>query len=201
MTPDIVFNNLLDFHNAAKAAGVEYWLFEGLLLGLYRDGGPVSGDEDDTDIAIRAISDKKRVKLIKELKKRDLNIAVIDGAERSKNTVDGVFTGFQCIREGNRIDVCVMRRTKEFAWFRGGNDRNYVSYYIVFPGHHFEGHGYIKWRDKRFKTVKDIEGFLEYKYRDWKTPMLRSEGYNYTDSKTNRSYILEWDVKNPTLPD
>ena len=203
MTPDIVFNNLSDFHDAAKAAGVDYWLFEGLLLGLYRDGGPVQGDEDDTDVAIRDISEKERKRLVEELEKRGLMPAEIDGATRERNTVQGEFIGLQCARGGNRIDVCVMKHTEDwkFAYFRGGNDRNAVSYYMVFPGHHFNGFGHIKWRDKKFITVKGIEKFLEYKYRDWKTPKLRADGYDYTSTETNRSYVSEWDVTNPVLPD
>ncbi|MDD3487656.1 MAG: hypothetical protein PHF35_04780 [Candidatus Moranbacteria bacterium] len=189
MTKEIVFENLKDFHEAARAAGVGYWLFEGLLLGIYRDGGPVYGDEDDTDVAIEPLSEEKRLKLLKELEKRGLWPCIIDGKKRDKILVKGKLEAIQVERGGNRIDICVLRMNEHAAYVAGGN------YYLVFPKHHFEGRETINWNNFQFDTVKDVEGFLQYKYRNWQRPVYRGQGYCYEDTALNRAYVENWDFK------
>ena len=194
-----VFENLKDFKDAANEVGVKYWIGSGLLLGLYRDGRPITGDEDDSDIAIREIDEETRVKFIKALTKRGLKIFSImrhvDREQRDKIVVNGIFIGFQVHRGGNRIDVMIMRDKRSVCWTGGGNDK--TPSFLVFPKRFFATQGTIKWKGEVFDTVPNIEEFLEYKYTNWRVPNLRQDGYDCTDPAVNRAYTESWSVDNP----
>jgi len=195
MTEQIVFNNLLDFHKAAENAGVKYWLCEGLLLGIYRDGGPIKGDEDDTDVGIELIGEKKRKKFILELKKRGLEPCNLGGKIRDKNCVEGRLESIQVCRDGNRIDISLVRDSGEIQYMVS------KDYHLVFPGKFFSGDNTIEWKGKTFNTVNNIVDFLEYKYRNWKIPKLRGDGYQYSDRSLNRAYVTDFDINNPIIPE
>ena len=189
ITEKQVFENLRDFKNVANECGIKYWLCEGLLLGLYRDGRPITGDEDDTDVGIEEIDEKTRVKFVKALNKIGLKTAILNGNPRDKLMENGRLSIIQVERGGNTIDILVIREDNGVAWVAGGSDEH--RYYLVFPPRFFKKQGEFQWKDEVFKTVDDIEGFLNYKYREWRTPALRGDGYDPTDRSLNRAFVRE----------
>ena len=199
ITEQTVFENLKDFRDVAKDLGIKYWLCEGLLLGLYRDGRPVTGDEDDTDIAIREVDEKQRAMLLGGLMRKGFAIHVVDingkAFVRDRVTVNGYFISMQVVRNGNRIDIMIFREKDSVCWFGGGSDDH--PYYLVFPSKFFTKQGTIDWKGETFTTVPNIEEFLEYKYYKWRVPNLRKDGYDYSDPKINRAYTNTWSITNP----
>ena len=189
ITEETVFENLKDFRDAADEVGVKYWLCEGLLLGLHRDGGPIKGDEDDTDVGIEDINDEKRIKFVKALNKRGLETFIRGDEKRDRIMCHGKLSAIQVGRGGNRLDIMVMREENGVVWTAGGSDEH--RYYLVFPPKFFRKQGEIVWKGEVFKTVHDIEGFLDYKYREWWIPDLRSDGYDPTNRSLNRAFVRE----------
>lgn len=186
MTKEIVFDNLVAFKNAANKCNIKYWLLEGLLLGLYRDGHPIEGDEDDTDIGIEPINEEKRIEFVNALESEGLKIWVKDGIRRDNIRGNDRLIAMQVERNGNRIDIMVMYQSKEWVYAQGKN------YYLRFPKELFKKRGTIKWNKEKFDTVKPIKKFLDYKYPEWKKPILRKDGYNGTDQNYNPAYTDTW---------
>ena len=196
---EVVFNNLKDFDEIARSMNINYWLFAGSLLGLYRDGEPIHGDEDDTDIAIRDIGDRVRVDLLERLIKAGFNITVVEicgiPCSREKVMINGRFMYMIVERGGNRLELRVVRDKLSVSWLGGGTDES--PHYFVYPAEFFRGHDIINWKGLSIKTVSDIEGFLRYKYGEWKKPLSIENGYDCYSYKTNGAYVKRWDVDNP----
>ena len=191
---DNVFDNLKDFRNCADKLDIKFYLLCGLLLGLFRNGKPVEGDEDDTDVYIPDKYLDKILVLVGLLEKKGFKLLK---TWKYKGKIEGLAVS----RNGNRIDMAILHRKKnkygDVRCSLGCYLKGKYGYYVaVFDSNYFEKDNFIEWRKENFPTIQKIEKFLEYRYGNWKVPFLRKDGYIFTDEKTNPTYKENWDINN-----
>lgn len=193
-----VFQNLKDLKEVFDELKIPFWLSDGLLLGLYRDGDIIRGDEDDTDICVWNKYADKIPEALEKLKEKGFK--QLDEWRFKDDKIEGVPIG----RGTNKIDIIMVRKKgkdkDKVAYFLARNFSNFgkLPYFaFVFPYQVFKEMSEIEWRGIRWACPKDIEGYLTARYGDWKTPIRRGEGYNPLDLKTNPCLRKNWEYDNP----
>lgn len=184
------FANINDVKNTFDELKIPFWLSEGLVLGLYREGGIIKGDEDDIDICVWYDYAERADEIIEALKKKGFTLL---DAWRPKGIVEGMAVA----RGTNKIDIIFTHKKDDEVYFLA---RNYIGigklpyFAFVFPAKCYEEFTTIKWADVEFPVMKDIEGYLTARYGDWKTPKLRNEGYSSSSIEDNPCYRGDWEV-------
>ena len=144
---------------------------EGTLLGAYRDGGFVKGDESDIDIGIHDKYFDRYEALIKRLKEAKF--------ECTKTCLaNGDIQGGAFVRGRNHIDVMRMVSKDDKIINYGDGGKLYYEYSLDI----FDGYNEIKFYKEWYLTPRLIEQFLTERYGDWKTPVPKSE-YSWKDIK------------------
>jgi phosphorylcholine metabolism protein LicD len=163
-------DNLKDFKEIADKAGMRFMLMEGNLLGAYRDGGIIEGDEDDMDLGIMDNEFSKFPQVIDELLKKGF-------VERKRVVINNELHGGCWERNGNHIDIMKMI-TDDAVYNYGEMGRIRYDY----PKDIFETYSKITFLGMEVETVGNIEKYLEVRYGDWKTPVSGKE-YDYKNPK------------------
>lgn len=152
--------------------GLPYWLEGGTLLGIIREGRLLPWD-NDVDIsmhvnhlthpenlfeALKNIGLRVRTRYFKEsseiLKKG--NIRMIKVRQRR---FFGLLKGTVC------LDIFVKYTRGDHTFWEIDNKQKQVPY------HFYETLDTLEFKDKTYSIPKDAEGYLTYRYGDWKIPV------------------------------
>lgn len=186
-----VYDNLVDFKSVMKELEIPFWVSEGLLLGLYRDGHPIKGDEDDTDVCVWYEHANRADEIIEALKKKGFTL--LDAWREN-----GVVEGMAVARGTNKIDIIFTRKNKDEVFFLARNYFNIGSlpyFAFVFPREPFEKFNLMQWGQETFPVPAGVEEYLTARYGvDWKTPKLRNQEYSASSLEDNPCYRGDWKV-------
>lgn len=192
------YENLKDLKEVFEKHDIPFWVQEGLLLGLYREGHIIRGDEDDTDICVWKEHAEKVEKAIPDLEAKGFRIL-------DKWVFEDTIEGMPIARGTNKIDI-IMTRKKEskdgVVYFLARNydktmgDLDYFAF--VFSADIYSKFSEIEWGEEKYKVPGNIEKYLVERYgEDWKTPKARGVDYNPSSLSDNPCYRYNWDHKNP----
>lgn len=143
----------------------------GSLLGAYRDGGPIKGDEHDVDFAVPyAAAEFKMLQIMQAFATYGFNL------KRLRPTV------MSWERGENHVDLLFYRHVVEDYSF--GDPPREQWYYqtlyhekranmLLVPMESYDDLGTIDFLGTTFTCPKDIETHLKHRYGDWRTPVLR----------------------------
>lgn len=168
--------NLFEFKRAMDRANIPFYLVAGTLLGAYREGDFIDGDEDDIDVAVTA-EDFARID--------DAHQSLLD-AEFERIKVFKVKDKVESVtykRGSNHIDVACMniRDGKAFCYGRSSRRHGLPPIFAyVFPARCFEYFNLLEFQGVRCRIPAHTEDYLSAKYIDWKTPTDRQH-YDYLD--------------------
>jgi len=141
--------------------GLNFYLKNGTLLGLLRDGFPIPGDDVDL-FSFDELPDSRFDEFTEVVKKHGLLMYHIEAKNLRKIRVVGVY-----IRGDNIIATGI-----EF-WAKEESGKNFVTYDggLLCPKEFFEGEKrQIDFLGEKFDIPTDSEGFLEYNFgKNWKT--------------------------------
>jgi len=148
---------LVETDKILRAAGVPYWISFGTLLGFYREGGVIQGD-NDLDFCCKTEDLLGKEKMVAR-GLRKLNFKTKVHSAKKKLRVIGV-----C----GDIEVAVAAFQKKGAYRVRNTWR--------MPAHFFEYPGKIVCYGREYPCHSPIEEYLEWVYSDWKTPMPKHLG-------------------------
>ena len=184
----IAYKCLIEVKRAFDQIELDFIVWDGLLLGLYRDGDQVKEDEDDIDLGVWEKDRHKLLGVVEPLTKKGFNIEVW--------RIDGKICGLILEKKKVRFHIALLckRGDNYYHIFRNHGKKNRVGdkdYFAeIFSLEVFDELETIMWKDLKLTTPK-IEKFLTEKYYNWKKPRLRSEGYNTVeDLNITTDFIL-----------
>lgn len=186
--------NLLDFDKLMKKYQINYFLMDGTLLGLYRDGDLIAGDYDDIDVGMTE-SDWKKIS-------QNTKIFKEEGFQMFKSFVlNQNQEGMSIKRWANHIDIFLVHKNKEKgeAFNLGRNccrlgSREYMAY--VYPLECFEKFNSLQFEGIEFVIPSETDKFLSARYNeDWKKPHLRTEGFNMCSVEQNKALKGDYDYE------
>ena len=170
--------NLRDAKGIFDSLGIPFWIDSGTLLGAYRDHDFCKGDEDDIDIGTWTEFQTDEI----------IRRAQALGFRR----LDSWKTQFHLHRNGSLIDILFLSKNKGMAYSRGYRTyEDHVGYPFVVPVHFFEELTTIEFQGMTFKCPADIDGYLTYRFGNWRVP-VGSADYRYYDPKCNRAVQPDW---------
>ncbi len=158
---------------------IDWFLIQGALLGVYRDGGLIPYDHD-IDIALRAEETEPRVgEIIEAFKERGFSKAeiVYGFYEREKITRFSVAVRDpECsakfndhFKSGIGYSIEFWRRCQGFRTLIPNKDNGRPKGWHV-PARFFEKKDKVKLYGISYPSPCPIEEYLEWQYGDWKTP-------------------------------
>ena len=137
--------------------GVESWLAFGTLLGLYREGGLIKGDNDiDFVVKMEQFTDSAIKKISKRMKREGYSVKV--KWEKKKKII---------ICKKNELDIAIA------GFWVNGNYRLRRTWKI--PDRFFSD-GTIQYKGHTFQCHSPIEEYLAYIYSNWSVPAPKSDG-------------------------
>jgi len=169
------FQNLLDIKQICKEADIFFWIQNGLLLGLYRSGDCIEGDENDVDIGIDYKDMHRFVDVLPKFQELGFRTRVTKTPYKDVVTIalkinaTKVHVHVNCKNEDMDITYQPMNK-------KGG-------VFVFTPEIYHMGFSEIEWQGERFNCPKNIEYYLVERYGDWKTPILKSDGWGMYDNK------------------
>ena len=167
------FKNLIDFKEVLDKLNIPFLLFGGTLLGVYRAGDFIPGDEKDLDILI----DKKYRPRINEITQGLLEKGF---GKPNHFSAFGKWEAATYKRGGVNLDLAVYHQRGDDIYKILFNriSRNQKYMFLIHPGtsHCFEKFNKIKFKGVEFQIPQDTEFFLEVKYgKDWRKPIPQSQ--------------------------
>lgn len=168
------WKNLIDFKEVLDKLAIPFCLANGTLLGAYREGDFISGDEEDIDLVIPNFFCNQAEKIFSELQKKGFG-------KPGRFYVKGRLEGAGIWRGANRLDINFfhLKGNEVYEVHINKFPNNPKSYMVnVFPKHHFEKFEKLNFKGVDFNIPSDIEHFLELKYGpNWKIPIPRDSWY------------------------
>ena len=190
LNKDWSFKNLVDLKEIFEKAEIRYWIECGLLLGLYREGDMIAGDEDDIDIGLFKEDASKLDKALLKFIERGLNI------KRMNRSADGEINAL-ALRRVSRVDIHVVDRKNDIVYFpmyRRKHIKPAKWAVYVYPRKCFEKLETIKWRGIEFPCPNNIEEYLIARYgEDWRINKIETgEWTNCRDTAVNPCLQIDW---------
>lgn len=175
MDKDVMFKNLCDFYEVFVNNGIKCWLSHGTMLGVYREGNFITGD-DDVDIGADISTSVNRLDAEEELRKLGFFVPEIGDPTKPVDPESNMpFSDTVAIRDGEKIEV----------WWYQKIKKQYVYDIFRQPAclHHDEKYydtlSKIYFKDRYFNIPNLIEDWLVMMYGfDWRVPQKRK----YNDS-------------------
>jgi len=157
---------LLQAGEALDKIGIPYFLFGGALLGLIREGELFPDDDLDFACMAKDITPEIKEKIKTHSNYRTESRTVSEHGQLSFN--------FNEIR----VDLFPMYEFKDRVYM------NQISKTgLIWPRHHIENMGKIKYLGKEWKTPNDVEGWLKAYYGNWRE---RIEDWKWHEDSCNR---------------
>lgn len=160
--------NIKDAKEIADALDFPIILDCGSLLGAYRDGGPIKNDMDDVDFAVPyEVMQFKALQTIRAFEARGFEL------HRLRDTV------MTFKRDGVKVDFLFYQKQKDhMSLYRNGGYfftlyHNKQPHALLTNGEAYDELGEIEYCGTKLQCPADIEAHLEYRYGDWRTPILR----------------------------
>lgn len=197
LVKDDAYRNLADLHEVAEAMQLPFYLMDGTLLGIVRDGDLCPGDEDDIDIGIPSAEFDRVLYLCEFMEARGFTVTERFEYKRARGcTPEGgsMIEGIKLKRGRSHFDLIRIHRhpERDECYNLGRRDDGHVLAF-VYPGHHHQQGldeiAVVRFLERDWSTPLDPEGFLTARYGDWRTPIPRNEFSWYTQS--NRDSIRD----------
>lgn len=173
-------------------ADVKFFLMDGTLLGIYRDGDLIEGDYDDIDVGIFEKDERKIKKIIEMAEKLGFQLF-------KKFELKGKTEGISLKRWANHIDIFLVHKKGDEAFNLGRNcckigSLDYMAY--VYPVECFEKLDDIFFAGLDYKIPTKTDKFLEARYnKDWRKPHLRTEGFDMCSIKQNNALMGNYEYE------
>ncbi len=162
----VYLDMILEVDSILKECKVPYWLAFGTVLGFHREGEVIKNDSDiDFDCYAKDLK-KNFTRIARALKDKGYKVRHIK--EYNKIKIAG--------RKG-KIDIGI-------AGFRKRGKYRIRNKWRI-PAKYF-GNGTIEYEGQRFRCHSPIEGYLEWVYSNWKTPMKKKLGNRLYTKKVLR---------------
>ena len=183
------FQNLLDIKDVFTDLGITYYIEHGLLLGLYRDGRQIRGDEHDVDVTVPKKFAYKLDDAVAILKERGI---IRRAGNRSK---DGYLSGISIKRNSCVVDIHVADKKDDIVYYpfyrTEEKDKHGV---FVFPADLFEPLETIEWNGVEFPCPNTIYKYLESRYGyDWRVDKIANGTWTSSRDPENNACIQIWD--------
>ncbi len=158
------FKNLIDFKEVMDKLNIPFALAHGTLLGAYRDGDFLPGDEIDTDISINEKHGYRAFEIFTELER-------IGFKKRKYWVFRDEFRCGTAIRNGAFIDVLVFFKKGNEVYHIGPkkpvSNKEYTAF--VYPAHCFEKYEKLNFKGVEFNIPQNVEDFFVARYgKNWK---------------------------------
>jgi phosphorylcholine metabolism protein LicD len=177
MIKDNAVKNLFDYADTLESLGITFWLDGGTLLGAYRDRDFCEDDHTDIDLFTWGNYDY----LIPEI----LRINTEKGFELKnywRGDVKAKDHGQEIAmaRSEGKVDLNFFEKKKETAWsciYKRPRDENGFSECTpqITPVKFYEELQLYEFYGRKFNIPRDIEGYLTYRYGDWRTKIKHKE--------------------------
>lgn len=152
------------------------------MLGAYRDCGVIKNDEDDIDFAVPYC--------VAEFKMKQIMDAFISHGFELYRIRPTVMT-FR--RNGSKIDLLFYKELTDEKKYYLTLYHNKRPFALTVPCKYWDNLREIEFLDEKFLCPEDIEGYLEWRFGDWKTPILRPHfGFqSYIENNYNKN-LTQW---------
>jgi hypothetical protein len=182
-SPDQAYANLCELRGILDGLGVHFWLDGGTLLGVWRDGDFCDGDHDDIDLSVWAGDVWKIPDLIDQAKAAGFRLYHHwQGDPRAPGQAQEV--AFE--RDGLKVDVFFFEVKRDVAWhliYRKHPDGVYYGTPVVAPLFLLSSFVPVSWRDAMWQVPANADGYLAWRYGDWRTPVHRDEWTSLDESR------------------
>ena len=166
--------NLQDIHRILNNLCIDHWLYEGALLGIYRDGNFISWDWD-VDLLVFTEKIMPVINILKE--------ALVDAGFVIKITKKKKRLKINTLRSGERLSINGYHLNKK------KNLRVRVPY--RFPCFMFNPGDFIEFKGELYRCPGPIEAYLEMAYGDWRTPIKSGNPDEYRRGRGENSISVE----------
>ncbi len=154
-----------EFATVLSRYEMSWFLGCGALLGAYRDGDLIPWDWDVEFEAKAEEASSYMRNLVKDLRK--------EGFKQIRTDRKGI--RIRCKKYGCRYLLRLWKKEGEFRYL----EKNWKL-----PDYFFRALGKIELRGNQYPCPVDIEGYLTWKYGNWRTPIRAADGYNTKDYHT-----------------
>jgi len=148
---------LVETDRILRAAKIPYWISFGTLLGFYREGGVIPGD-NDVDFCCKTESLLGKEKQVARALRKIGFKTKVHGEEKKLKVIG--------ICEGVEVAIAAFRKK---GVYRMRNTWRIPSRFFADPGK-------IVCYGREYPCHAPIEKYLEWVYSDWKTPMAKHLG-------------------------
>lgn len=167
-------DNIIDAKKILDSFGIKFWLDSGTLLGAYREGHAIEGDEDDIDLVTHCQNRCHLQKIIKSFEEKGFTI------KRQRETI----ISFE--RKKNHVDIFFANYTKEYFYLTMYWQKK--PFALVVPKHFWQKMTPIEYYGQKFLAPRNVEEYLIFAYgNDWRTPNYRPEYQNYNPDHQKRA--------------
>ena len=170
----IALKLLRDVTTEMESANIPYWLEGGTLLGIIRENRILPWD-NDMDISMYKIDQKKLFRVAFMLKLKGYRLSI----KRYKKNIGPFKKGeFRMMKVRNykffmrkgdvMLDIFIKRKVKkDYFWTVAVKNSVLKSS----PAEFTDELDWIKFNNKKYMIPKDYDGYLTYRYGDWRTPV------------------------------
>ncbi len=179
----IALEILRDVTFEMEAASIPYWLEGGTLLGIIRENRLLPWD-NDMDISMYKTDQKKLLRVVLKLILKGYRISIKRYRQDIGPFKKGEFRMLKIrnfepfFRKGKvMLDIFIKRKINgEYFWTVGVKSPVLKSS----PSRFYDELDWTEFNGKRYMITKDYNGYLTYRYGDWKTP-VRSWNFKKDD--------------------
>ena len=177
------FENLVNVKSILDKFNIEFVLDGGTLLGAYRDKDFCEDDHNDIDLTTLC-THERAIDVLEEAGTKGLELYHYWQKDREDATA-------QIAVKKNEMKVDLMFKEineKDMAWWTVFGGPNKITYKSV-PATFYLNTKEINFKGVKFLIPKDVEGYLKYRYGEWKTPVHRKDFSCFkTDLAIKESY-------------
>ena len=176
---EIALKLLHDVTIELEKAGISYWLEGGTLLGIIRENRLLPWD-NDMDISMYIQDRWKLLKAVMKLVFKGYRITVkshpvtIGPFRKGELRLIKIRNFERFLRKGEiMLDIFLKKKVEDqFFWMVNVKTPTLKSV----PARFYDELGWVEFNGKKYMIPNDFDGYLSYRYGDWKTPV---KSWNY----------------------